>query len=236
MDPITKAYHHHKTRIAPEKSSARDNYVRRLGKYSGKGDLVSSGAANLPVGIGTAREFFQELRNNERKNGGVYEHEVSLPNCLSREQQSALGEIVARAIAGPSPVIWGVHCPVASSGTVQPHVHALVYPKIPDGIPRDGPGRIFRRHNSTDPARGGWKKNCGGETRQEVVERLKQERATGCAAINDFMQLHGFEHRVDHRSYAEQDTGKQVKRVPGKHLGPYRCLKLRNPDTASPPV
>lgn len=45
------------------------------------------------------------LAKNERKSGGMYEH------------------------AGPSPVIWGVHCArAAREGGKQPHAHILVYP------------------------------------------------------------------------------------------------------------
>jgi hypothetical protein len=216
-------FHHHKKRIQPGATPERLRYVRREGKHSEKTDLVSTGTANLPPGIGCAAEFCKLLARNERKNGGLYEHEIALPRVLSSEQCAQLGKELAMAIAGNSPVIWGVHCPPAAMERgKQPHAHILTYPKVPDGIPRAEPQQVFKRYDPIKPERGGWKKDCGGATRGEVVEKLKSQRAGACAIANRFLDQHGFEQRLDHRSYAERG----IDKVPGKHLGPYKVRKL----------
>lgn len=216
-------FHHHKKRIKPEQTPERDRYVRRTGKHAKKVDLVSSGVANLPAGIDTPQEFCRLLARNERKNGGLYEHEIALPRVLSLQQQEQLAAQLAVGLAGNSPVIWGLHCPrAAREGGTQPHVHALIYPKLPDGIQRCEPAQIFRRYNPKQPERGGWKKKCGGATRREVKEKLKAERATSCAIINECLLRNGIEQQLDHRSYADRDM---KDTVPGSHLGPYKARK-----------
>lgn len=212
-------YHHHKKRIAPEEVSRRYNYVCRTGAYTGREDLVSTGVANLPTGIESAKEFCKLLSKNERKNGGMYEHEIAIPRDLPRDEQTRLAEQLAMELAGPSPVFWGLHSPSAlREGGKQPHVHAVVYPKLPDGIPRAEPAEVFKRHNPVNPELGGWKKDCGGATRREVVGKLKEQRARSSATINHALERNGIEHRVDHRSYAERG----IKKTPGQHLGPRR--------------
>lgn len=180
---------------------------------------MSTGVANLPAGIDSATEFCKLLAQNERKNGGMYEHVIAIPRDLPHRQQMQLAEDIAMALAGRSPVLWGLHCPNAyREGGKQPHVHALVYPKTPDNIARAEPAQVFKRHNPAKPEAGGWKKHCGGATRQESVERLRAERAGTCAIINGALERNGFEQRVDHRSYAERGIDKR----PGEHLGPWR--------------
>jgi hypothetical protein len=214
-------FHHHKKRIKPENAPRRDRYVRRLGEYADKSDLVASGFANLPPGIDTPEKFCKLLVRNERRNGGLCEHEISITRVLSRGDWKEVGRALAMGMAGDSPVIWGVHCPPAArEGGDQPHVHALVYPKIPDGISRRDPAQIFKRANPKNPAQGGWKKDTGGGTLADAKEKLRTQRAKACEILNQCLRANGVDLQLDHRSYATRG----INRDRTKHLGAYRAM------------
>lgn len=195
-------------------------YMMRAGSHAGREDLLSSGYGNMPDWAqGRPDLFFRISDKNERLNGCPYRDlTISLPQLLTPEQNAVLADDLAWAMAGSKPFLYAVHLPISSLGQESnPHVHVMICDRVPDGIERS-PERSFRRYNSADPRRGGWKKDSGGMTRQELSEKILMERKHVADMINEALELHGHTERVDHRSLHEQ--GEQ--REPERYLGPAR--------------
>jgi hypothetical protein len=198
-------------------TAERLKYNHRSGKYAKKGDLLAAGAENMPDDM-EPKEFFETLDDHERRNGGAVDTKVALPRVLKPKEQAALAKELALMLAGQSPVAWAVHCPKAAlEGGDQPHLHALICGRVPDGIDRPVE-QIFKRYNPAAPKNGGWRKDSGGPTYRAMTERLKEQRRKASELINDHLRLHGHSQQVDHRSH--KDRGDAA--VPGKHLGPKR--------------
>lgn len=123
----------------------------------------------MPDGVAPA-VFYSALDANERKNGGAIEVKVAIPRVLTTPQQCQLAEELALALAGPCPVSWALHRPKAAlEGGEQPHLHALISRRTPDGIKRPLE-QIFKRYDPKSPETGGWKKDTGGRTYTEVIK------------------------------------------------------------------
>lgn len=215
-------FHMNKRTVKTGRTAEKNKYNQRLGKHAKKRDLLTAGHANLPEGVGL-EEFFTALDKNDRKNGGATEVRIALPRGFNQDQQRLLAEELAAKLAGPCPVSWAVHNPKAAlEGGDQPHLHALICRRVPDGIARPLT-QIFRRYNPSDPQRGGWRKNTGGPSRTAVREALKAERAVVSAVLNVHLETNGRSERVDHRSFRDRN----IQLAPSRHLGSKKVWKMK---------
>jgi len=198
-------------------------YITRTGGYAKRGDLLATGHGNMPDCARQPVRFFKVSDKSERINGCPYRAlTASLPKNLMPDQNAELSRDLAEILAESKPFLYAFHLPVSSlESESNPHVHVMICDRLPDGIER-APEQIFRRHNSTHPERGGWKKDSGGLTRQQLRDKVLKQRKLVADTINAALARHGHIERVDHRSLDEQGE----YRKPERYLGPARIRAM----------
>lgn len=224
---------HHRIKSGKKGTArAHASYIERNGRFANRGeDLVHTANGNMPSWAENNPALFWKIADKyERSNGAVYrEHEVALPNELTRDQLIQLTEKIVNELVGNKPYQYAIHAPDGSLGSIpNPHVHLMYSDRVPDGIQRE-PEKMFSRFNSKQPENGGCKKDSGGLTRQELRENVIVMRKTIAELQNQALAEHGHEARVDHRSLREQ--GKQ--RQPERHMGAARIRHLSAEDKAA---
>lgn len=218
------SFHHQLKSGGKGKGAQQSDYIAGEGRHSSREDVVKTGHGNMPSWVGGDPWWFWKAADeHERKNGSVYrEHEITLPNELTLDQQIELASRHIADIAGIKPYQYAIHEKSSSlEGVINTHLHLLVSDRMPDGIERT-PEQMFRRYNPKHPERGGCRKDSGGMGRTELrdsVQRLKKQTAM---AQNEALACHGHEARVDHRSLKEQG----LSRKPERHLGPGRIRRM----------
>lgn len=186
----------------------------------GREDLIYTSYGNLPEWAGDNPRLFWRMANtHERANGAVYrEHEIALPNELTREQLIELAERLVRELVGTKPYQFAIHAPDGRLGGISnPHVHLMYSDRVPDGIKRP-PEQMFSRFNPKCPETGGRRKDSGGKTPLDLRNHVISSRKKIADIQNQALAEHGHDARVDHRSLREQ--GRQHQ--PERHLGPAR--------------
>lgn len=203
-------------------ATRESRYMGREG-YEGKrrpSDLVWKGDINMPDGA-SSESFWPSIDKGTRKNGvAAHRYHVALPRQFTAEQNVALLIDIGRAVAGLKPTKLALHCPAAAlEGGDQPHGHLLIYPGVPDNVPRPLQ-QIPKRYNAKDPGQGGWRKPDlrKGSARQELVH----ERSVIADTVNAHLERNGFSQRVDHR----RNTARGLPQSTGRHLGPAGVRKL----------
>jgi hypothetical protein len=218
---------HHRVKSGKKGSAAEHAaYITRLGKFSEREDLVACGYGNMPSwAIDGPSKFWRAGDRFERANGAVYrEHEIALPEELTRKQQQELVDGLVEMIAGEKPYQFAVHSNISSiEGVRNTHLHLMYSDRMPDGIER-APEQTFSRFNAVRPELGGRRKESGGrnqlEMRMELIETRKR-----CAELqNATLEKYGHAERVDHRTLKQQG----IERQPEKHLGQVK-IKLMTP-------
>lgn len=190
---------------SPLESDSRDirhdEYITRTNKYAHKQDLIATKSGNLPAWADKADDFWAAADKYERVNGRTYtELEVSLPRELNRDQHIELIERLVKNVIGENHAYtWAYHCPIASDGAENPHVHLMFTERENDGIYRSKE-QFFRRYNSKYPTLGGAKKNRFFSSRYFVIAVRKEWTATA----NYYMEELGLHTRIDDRSYRER--------------------------------
>jgi len=213
-----------------KKGSAADHaaYITRQGKYSGREDLVFEEHGNMPNWAkGNPSVFWKTGDTYERANGAVYrEHEIALPDELTRDQQKELAVNLITALVGDKPYQCAIHVPNSSlDGRPNAHLHLMFSDRVCDGIERP-PEQTFNRYNAKNPERGGRKKDSGGKGPLALRDDVIAKRKT-CADIqNAALEKYGHEARVDHRTLKEQ----RIDRKPERHLGPARIRNMSKED------
>lgn len=179
-----------------------DEYITRSNKYAHKQDLIATKSGNLPEWAEKADDFWAAADKYERVNGRTYtELEVSLPRELNRDQHIELIERLVKNVIGDNHAYtWAYHCPIASDGAENPHVHLMFTERENDGIYRSKE-QFFRRFNPKYPTLGGAKKNRFFSSRYFVAAVRKEWTATA----NYYMEELGLHTRIDDRSYRERD-------------------------------
>ncbi|AMM18816.1 hypothetical protein AX768_31755 (plasmid) [Burkholderia sp. PAMC 28687] len=212
------------------KGAAHAAYISREGKYSGSKryeDLETTAFGNMPLWAEhNAAHFWDAADEHERANGATYrEIEIALPRELSPAQRRALVEdFVHQALGNRHAYQWAIHTPKASlEKGEQPHAHIMYSERTRDGIDRD-PARYFKRYNSSDPRRGGCRKDSAG-----TEERLEATRKLWADVQNAHLEHHGHAARVDHRSLKVQG----IDRQPEKHIGPSRVADMPATDVTA---
>lgn len=167
--------------------------------------------------------FWRAGDRYERANGAVYrETEISLPSELTQEQQIELAEELTRGLAGPKPYQLAIHStPSALERVMNTHMHLMRSDRVPDGIPRTE-SEFFRRANSKRPEAGGAKKESGGKNQFEMRSQIREQRRRTATIINNALEKHGHDERVDHRSLKERE----IDRVPERYLGPAHVRRM----------
>lgn len=216
-----------------KKGTAKEHatYIARQGKYVGRIDLVYTECGNLPDWAeGNSDTFWKAADTYERANAAAYrEHEISLPNELSVEQNQALAITIARELAGKKPFQLAVHAPVGSlSGIANPHMHLMLSDRMPDGFSRPAE-QWFSRRNPTHPEVGGCRKESGGKRPYELRDAIIATRKKIAKIQNEVLAEHGHDVRVDHRSLCEQG----IRRKAERYLGPTRIKNMSDEEKAA---
>jgi len=208
-------------------AAGHSDYIARNGKHRAREDLVDQGSGNMPSCVGTDRQLWRLADLHERSNGSAYrEYVIPLPSELTPSQRHELVMALIQEIAGDKPYQYAVHVSVSSlSGELNPHLHLMVTDRVPDGIER-GPEQVFRRHNSAQPEKGGWKKESGGRSRLALRDELIDKRKRCAETQNTVLAKYGYTARVDHRKLSEQG----IQRRPEKHLGQARIRNMSEQD------
>lgn len=209
-----------------KKGTAADHaaYIGRKGRHSKREDLVFTEHGNMPKWAeNDPSQFWKAADLHERVNGAVYrEHEVMLPDELTRDQQKELVRKLVAVLAGDKPYEVAVHAPSSAlEGVPNTHMHLMLSDRMDDGIERS-PEQTFMRHNTKHPEQGGCKKGSGGKNplalRDEVIETRKK-----CAEFqNAVLAKYGHTARVDHRTLRQRG----INRAPEQYLGPARIRNM----------
>lgn len=224
------SFHH--TIKSGKKGTAANHatYITRQGKHSQREDLICTGHGNMPAWAQNSPSAFWRAGDKyERANGAVYrEHEIALPDELTREQQQELANDLVKSLVGNKPYQFAMHAPKSAlEGTSNTHLHLMFSDRMDDGVERSAQ-QTFRRYNAANPEQGGCRKDSGGKNRlalrDEVIEIRKK-----CAELqNAALKKYGHTARVDHRTLKEQG----VERQPERHLGPARISNMSPEDKA----
>ena len=206
-------------------------YIARIGFHGKREDLVASGHGNLPAWAGDEPEvLWKAAEQYERKNGAVYrEATISLPTELSAEQNIALAADLVAKLASGKPHQFAIHAPKSSiAAEANPHLHLMTSDRVDDGIERPA-DRFFKRPNAKDPTQGGRRKSSGGRNRMEMRDALICMRKLAAETINQHLEKHGHEVRVDHRTLKARGVPRKAER----YLGPARIRRMTAKEKAS---
>ena len=228
--------------------AAHADYINREGKYRAiendrekyqkYEDLVYKRSGNMPeCAKEDPREFWKVADEFERANGRPYtEIEIALPNELTREQQIELvEELIKEQIGENHAYSYAIHSKPATlePGKKNTHAHIMFSERKLDGIERDRQ-QYFKRGNSKHPERGG---NMKDREKWHPKEKPLEIAKDWAALENKYLERHGHEARVDHRSLEDQkiaaiergdvEKAKELNREPERHLGPKVAEKLK---------
>jgi len=181
--------------------------------------------ANLLIGWeGTNAELWQAVELAERRTDAKLadEHEVSIPACMSVEHRQQLALKIAQALAaeygtghGVAPTLASLHNlyppEPGENRTDNPHAHIMIATRCADPTTATGLNAEKLPCHWSKSKRD--KHGLGFESPSARCTRLRELIAD---TINAELERHGYEDRVDHRSYAER--GLDI--MPQKHLGP----------------
>lgn len=176
-------------------------------------DLIAWGEGGLPGWAKDAAHFWKEAQRWERHRGVIARtYQITLPRELSEAGREALTADIMQAYFATYPHTWALHCPQASDGRAQPHVHIMFNTRRDDGMPRKPSDWFARAANSGQAvASGGVRK-----------DRLWNERATllkvreGIAVLtNAALEREGVERVVWHTSLKARGIQRQPELRPG---------------------
>ena len=229
------------------KGGPHSDYINREGKYAAiekdrekyakYEDLVYKESGNMPDWArDNPKEFWEAADKFERSNGRAYtEIEIALPNELTQEQQIELvKEFVEQQLGKENAYSLAIH---RKRATLNPnidntHAHIMLSERKNDGIERDRK-QYFKRGNAKHPERGGAMKDREKWHPKEKPLEIAKDWA---ALENKYLERHGHEARVDHRSLEDQkiaaiergdiEKAKELNREPERHLGPKVVEKL----------
>lgn len=108
-------------------ADATRKFSRYLDRENAGADLVAQGHGHLPQWAHDApAAFWQGVDTYEYKNALLARHyQISLPRELSTQGRLDLAHDLVDTFFAQYPHQWDVHCPVASDGQDNPHVHVL---------------------------------------------------------------------------------------------------------------
>ena len=180
--------------------AAHLDYINRDEKYGKKEDLLFKEVRNLPEEFGDIKNFWKCAETYERKNSNLYrELEISLPREFTPEENKKMVDNFCENLFGKEYVYnYAIHNPKSFDGDMQPHVHIMFFERKIDAIKRDK-DRYFKRYNSKNIEKGGWRKDKKWNERS-TLKNIRKEWET---FLNFELEKKGIE-KVSAKSLKDQ--------------------------------
>ena len=180
--------------------AAHLDYINRDEKYGKKEDLLFKEVRNLPEEFGDIKNFWKCAETYERKNSNLYrELEISLPREFTPEENKKIVDNFCENLFGKKYVYnYAIHNPKSFDGDMQPHVHIMFFERKIDAIKRDK-DRYFKRYNSKNIEKGGWRKDKKWNERS-TLKNIRKEWET---FLNFELEKKGIE-KVSAKSLKDQ--------------------------------
>ena len=180
--------------------AAHLDYINRDEKYGKKEDLLFKEVRNLPEEFGDIKNFWKCAETYERKNSNLYrELEISLPREFTSEENKKIVDNFCENLFGKEYVYnYAIHNPKSFDGDMQPHVHIMFFERKIDAIKRDK-DRYFKRYNSKNIEKGGWRKDKKWNERS-TLKNIRKEWET---FLNFELEKKGIE-KVSAKSLKDQ--------------------------------
>ena len=180
--------------------TAHLDYINRDEKYGKKEDLLFKEVRNLPEEFGDIKNFWKCAETYERKNSNLYrELEISLPREFTPEENKKIVDNFCENLFGKEYVYnYAIHNPKSFDGDMQPHVHIMFFERKIDAIKRDK-NRYFKRYNSKNIEKGGWRKDKKWNERS-TLKNIRKEWET---FLNFELEKKGIE-KVSAKSLKDQ--------------------------------
>ena len=180
--------------------AAHLDYINREEKYGKKEDLLFKEVRNLPEEFGDIKNFWKCAETYERKNSNLYrELEISLPREFTPEENKKIVDNFCENLFGKEYVYnYAIHNPKSFDGDMQPHVHIMFFERKIDAIKRDK-DRYFKRYNSKNIEKGGWRKDKKWNERS-TLKNIRKEWET---FLNFELEKKGIE-KVSAKSLKDQ--------------------------------
>ena len=180
--------------------AAHLDYINRDEKYGKKEDLLFKEVRNLPEEFGDIKNFWKCAETYERKNSNLYrELEISLPREFTPEENKKIVDNFCENLFGKEYVYnYAIHNPKSFDGNMQPHVHIMFFERKIDAIKRDK-DRYFKRYNSKNIEKGGWRKDKKWNERS-TLKNIRKEWET---FLNFELEKKGIE-KVSAKSLKDQ--------------------------------
>ena len=176
------------------------DYINREKKYDKKEDLLFKEVRNLPEEFNDIKDFWKCAETYERKNSNLYrELEISLPREFTPEENKKIVDNFCENLFGKEYVYnYAIHNPKSFDGDMQPHVHIMFFERKIDAIKRDK-DRYFKRYNSKNIEKGGWRKDKKWNERS-TLKNIRKEWET---FLNFELEKKGLE-KVSAKSLKDQ--------------------------------
>ncbi|MDA9524770.1 hypothetical protein XI06_31870 [Bradyrhizobium sp. CCBAU 11434] len=176
--------------------------------YSGRNDVVATFIVKpkgTPAWAADPTELWKRAVAAEKRADAQEARlfELTIPRSIPRRHWSELARHVSSAFAVHGMIVQvGIHCPMASDGAFNPHVHFMVTMReIMDGE--------FSRRKARH-----WNKIFHGAA--------KAFRSKIAEMLNEFCRIKGVDCQVDHRSNAERGLPPAEVRLPHWHIQYYK--------------
>ena len=180
--------------------AAHLDYINRDEKYGKKEDLLFKEVRNLPEEFNDIKDFWKCAETYERKNSNLYrELEISLPREFTPEENKKIVDNFCENLFGKEYVYnYAMHNPKSFDGDMQPHVHIMFFERKIDDIKR-GKDKYFKRYNSKNIEKGGWRKDKKWNERS-TLKNIRKEWET---FLNFELEKKGLE-KVSAKSLKDQ--------------------------------
>lgn len=202
------------TRSSGQSAEAKEDYLKRNGKYGGKDgkkkeDVFLAESGNMPDWVKTSKEYWQAADTFERANGRLFlQVEFALPVELSRETQIELSREFAEKLTGPSclPYTMAIH----TDDPNNPHCHLMISERQNDGISRS-PDTWFRKADA--------KSNPGAKKTDEFqkLDSYWNMRLMWAEMANNALERAGRGERLDPRTLEAQGIDREAQIHEGRN-------------------
>lgn len=220
------------------------DYILREGRFSSgkRAEELVYKDANLPHWAMSASAFFAHADKYERANGRAYsEFEIALPNELTHEENKKLVKDFIVAHIGNNKVwAYAIHSKPAAFEDNEEQIHAHIMfceRTVDDGMEKaKSPSKFFKRFNSKNPEKGGYKKDerfTSGDAR-DIIKKIRQSWED---MINVEYKSRGIDKVVSCKTLKAQrdiaaaagdnDLADFFDREPQEHLGPALAYKTK---------
>lgn len=220
------------------------DYILREGRYSGgkRAEEMVYKDANLPHWAMSVSAFFANADKYERTNGRAYsEFEIALPNELTHEEnQKLVKDFIVTHIGNNKVWAYAIHSKPATFDDKEEQIHAHIMfceRNVEDGMGKAKlPSKFFKRFNSKNPEKGGYKKD-ERFTSSDARDIIKKIRQSWEDMVNGEYKSRGIDKVVSCKTLAAQrdlavaagdnDMADFFNRTPQEHLGPALAYKTK---------